>query len=102
MMREYLGIGKAITPPISMLPYQHCEHLRIKAVDDAILRGATAPSASHPQRDSFTLLASHLLSDIVQIIVHPAHRLFIIYIDMIPNRAQHYPYLEYNNALFAA
>lgn len=81
-----------------MLPHQHGEHFRIKAVDDAILCGAASPPAPHPQRDSFTLLASHLLSDIVQIIVHPAHRLFIIYIDMIPNWAQHYPDLVYNNA----
>ena len=85
-----------------MLPYQHGEHLRIKAVDDAVLRGAATPPGPHPERDSFTLLASHLLSDIVQIIVHSEYHPFIIYIDMIPNWAQHYPDLEYNNAPFIA
>jgi hypothetical protein len=73
---------------------QHSEHFRIKPVDDAVLLDSATPTAPHPQRDPFTLLASHLLPDRVQVIVHAAAPPFLFSdVHIFPNSPHNYPLL---------
>jgi hypothetical protein len=75
-MREHLRVGKAIAPAVAVFSDHHSKHLGIEPINHTVLRYAAAPPAPHPQRNPLALLTFHLPPDYVQIVAHPAHRLF--------------------------